>query len=403
MKKISSISIVALLLVVFATGIVTAQTRKAGINSAAFLKVGVGARQIGMGSAVTSTNGDVTNLFWNPAGVALKDDKAQVSFSYNSWIGGLTQNAFAADYKMEGIGTIGIGVMTFGINGIPADRDVYPGNAALQALQIDQQTSSTYDYQDLLGQITYSTYVMDRLALGVSAKLIHEKIDDLSASSIAFDLGSVYNIGLLDWNVGARISNLGSDIKFYDYASPIPLTFSMGTTIIPIRIGANSVMLALDAVKPQDGMQYYYSGLEYNYSNTVFLRGGWKFNYSYLGLAGDGIDPGTSQRAGIQTSLEKGSLGAGVRIPWDAVHVVAGLFVYGVHILLGCSPDYAVRFDEVGRDLFLPVVFLTNGRGDSCRPDRFVFGGRESVDGDPQFESQRSYKQVILRKNVEPT
>jgi len=315
MKKIYSISIAALLLVVFATGIVTAQTRKAGINSAAFLKVGVGARQIGMGSAVTSLNGDVTNVFWNPAGVAMKDDKAQVSFTYNSWIGGLTQNALAAGYKLEGIGTIGIGVMTFGMSGIPADRDVYPGNAILQALQIDQSTSDTYDYMDLLAQVTYSTYVMDRLALGASVKLIHEKIDDMNASAIGFDLGSVYNIGLLDWNIGARINNLGSDIKFYDYPSPIPLTFSMGTSMTPIRVGANAITFAIDAVKPQDGQQYYYTGMEYNYNNMIFLRGGWKLNYSYLGMAGDGIDPGTSLRQGVQTSLEKGSLGAGVRVP----------------------------------------------------------------------------------------
>jgi hypothetical protein len=228
----------------------------------------------------------------------------------------LTQNAVAANYRLEGIGTIGIGVMTFGITGIQSDRDVYPGNAVLQALQIDQGVvGDTYDYMDLLAQVTYSTYVMDRLALGATVKLINEKIDDVSASAVAFDLGSVYNIGLLNWSIGARISNLGSDIKFYDYASPIPLTFSMGTSLTPIRVGENAVTLAIDAVKPQDGQQYYYTGLEYNYNNTVFVRGGWKLNYSYLGLAGDGIDEGTSLRQGVRTSLEKGSLGAGIRVP----------------------------------------------------------------------------------------
>jgi len=315
MKKIYSISVAALLLVVFATGIVTAQTRKAGINAAAFLKVGVGARQVGMGSAVTSTNGDVTNIFWNPAGSALNKDLAEVSFTHNSWIGGLTQNAVAASYNLQGIGTIGLGVMTFGISGIPADRDIYPGNTVLQGLQIDQATADTYDYMDMLVQLTYSTYVMDRLTLGASVKFINEKIDDQNASAIGFDLGSVYNIGIYNWNIGAHISNLGSDIKFYDYASPIPLTFSMGTSITPIHIGENAVTVALDAVKPQDGQQYYYTGLEYNYNNMIFLRGGWKLNYSYLGLAGDGIDEGTSLRQGVRTSLEKGSLGAGIRVP----------------------------------------------------------------------------------------
>jgi hypothetical protein len=313
MKKISSISVAALLFLFFATAIVTAQTRKAGINSAAFLKVGVGARQAGMGSAVTSLNGDVTNVFWNPAGVALRDERAQASFTYNSWIGGITQNALAASYKLEGIGTIAVGVMTFGISGIPADRDVYTGNAALTALQIDQQTSETYDYMDLLAQVTYSEYVFDRLSVGVSAKLIHEKIDDMNASAIAFDLGSVYNIGVLDWNIGARLSNLGSDIKFFDYASPIPLTFSMGTSLTPFRTGESAITFAADAVKPQDGQQYYYTGVEYNYDNTVYLRAGWKLNYSDLGLKGDGIDEGTSLRQPIRTSLEKGSLGVGLR------------------------------------------------------------------------------------------
>ncbi len=315
MKKISSISIAALLLVVFATGIVTAQARKAGINAAAFLKVGVGAQQVGMGSAVTSLNGDVTNMFWNPAGIALSNEKAQVSFTYNSWIGGLTQNAVAASYNMEGIGTIGLGVMTFGVSGIPADRDVFPDSPILQPYQIDLGTSSTYDYMDMVAQVTYSTYVMDRLTLGASFKFINEKIDDQNATAIGFDLGSVYNIGISNWNIGARISNLGSDMKFYDYASPIPLTFSVGTSLVPVRIGSNSVLLAVDLVKPQDGLQYYYTGFEYNYNNMVFLRGGWKMNYSYLGLAGDGIDEGTTIRQGVQTSLEKGSLGCGVRVP----------------------------------------------------------------------------------------
>jgi hypothetical protein len=82
-------------------------------------------------------------------------------------------------------------------------------------------------------------------------------------------------------------------------------------------------------VKPQDGQQYYYTGFEYNYNNMVFLRGGWKMNYSYLGLAGDAIDQGTSQRQGIQTSLEKGSLGAGVRVPM-AEYMIALDYSYTV-------------------------------------------------------------------------
>jgi hypothetical protein len=348
MKRIESIIFVVLLMLVSSTALVEAQTRKSGINAATFLKVGVGGRQAGLGSAVTSLTGDATNMFWNPAGTALKNDGMQVSFTHNNWIASLKQEALAATYNMSGLGTIGIGVMTFGINGIPADRDIYPNaDPQLQAQQIDLVNADTYDYQDLLAQVTYSRYIIDKLAIGVSAKYIHEKIDDQNASAVAFDLGSVYNIGVLDWNIGARICNLGSDMKYYDFSHPIPLTFSIGTSMAPIKFSNNSVLLALDLVKPQDGQQYYYTGIEFNAADMFFVRGGWKVNYSYFGLAGDGIDEGITYggnvRAGIRTSLEKGSLGAGVRLPFDA-YTVSFDYAYTVFTAVNDVHRFSVHF-----------------------------------------------------------
>ena len=177
----------------------------------------------------------------------------------------------------------------------------------------------------------------------MTAKYIHEKIDDQNASAIAFDFGSVYNVGLLGWSIGARINNLGSDIKFYDYASPIPLTFSIGTSMVPIDVGKSQVLLAVDLVKPQDGQQYYYSGAEFNYDKTLFIRLGWKFNYSYLGLIGDGIDGGTSQRSPVQTSLEKGSIGAGVRVPFEDYNISFD-YAYTVFQAVGAVHRFTVQF-----------------------------------------------------------
>lgn len=348
MKRLESIVFIVLLLLVSNAALVEAQNRKAGINAAAFLKVGVGGRQSGMGSAVTSLTGDATNMFWNPAGTAMRDGSMEVSFTHNNWIASLKQEAIAGTYNLEGIGTIGIGVMSFGINGITADRDIYPnGDAQLRAQEIDKVTADTYDYQDILAQITYSKWIMDKLAVGVTAKYITEKIDDQNASAIAFDIGSVYNIGVMDWNIGARISNLGGDMKYYDFASPIPLTFSIGTSMAPIKFGENSVTLALDLVKPQDGQQYYYSGIEFNAGNMFFIRGGWKINYSFFGLSGDGIDEGITYggnaRAGLRTSLEKGSLGAGIRLPFDGYNVAVD-YAYTAFSSLSDVHRFTVRF-----------------------------------------------------------
>ena len=343
MKRTYLIPLIAVLLLALGATLVDAQTQKAGLNSAAFLKVGVGARQVALGSAVTSMNEDVTNMFWNPAGVAMKDQSAQASFTYNNWIGGLSQEAAAVSYNWADIGTIGIGFQSFGISGIAADRDNGYTDPQLQALVTDQVSTSTYDYQDLLLQATYSRYITDYLTLGASVKYIHEKIDDVGAGTIGFDLGTVYNIGVLGWSVGARVNNLGGDLKFIDFASPMPLTFSIGTSLAPVDQGITRWMLALDIVKPQDGTQYYYAGTELGFNKTFFVRAGWKFNYSWFGLNGSGIDAGTTWRAPIQTSLERGSFGAGVRVPFDT-YVINVDYAYTVFSALQDVHRFTISF-----------------------------------------------------------
>jgi hypothetical protein len=343
MKRMYVVPLIAVLVLALCVSGTDAQTRKAGINSAAFLKVGVGARQVALGSAVTSLYGDANNMFWNPAGVALFEQTAQASFTHNNWIGGIAQEALAATYNLADIGTVGIGFMSFGINGIPAERDNGYSDPDLQAQVIDNLTSTTYDYQDLLLQLTYSRYITDNLTLGATAKYIHEKIDDQGASAVGFDVGAIYNIGLLGWSIGARVNNMGSDIKFYDYASPIPMTFSIGTSMTPVTVGSTHWLIALDLVKPQDGQQYYYVGTELAFDKTFFLRGGWKYNYSWFGLSGNGIDDGTLQRAPIQTSLERGSLGAGIRVPFDE-YVVSFDYAYTVFISIDNVHRFTISF-----------------------------------------------------------
>ena len=116
--------VIALLVLGMAVQTADAQTRKSGVNSAAFLKVGVGARQVALGSAATSFTGDVSNMFWNPAGIALQNEMMQASFTHNNWIAGLQQEVAAVSYNLEDIGTFGVGFMTFGISDIPAELKV---------------------------------------------------------------------------------------------------------------------------------------------------------------------------------------------------------------------------------------------------------------------------------------
>jgi len=311
MKTIKVLSLILIVLVCFAQ-LSPAQfevKRKAGINGAAFLKVGVGAREVAMGSAVTALREEVTQMFWNPAGIALKGQTLQAVFSYDKWIAGIKHSALGVSYNLKDIGTIGLGVVAFGDNDIPADRDVYPGNPTLQAMQIDQATSSTYNYMDLAVQVSYARYVLDNLSIGATVKLINETIDDQSVSAIAFDFGSVYNI-LGGWTIAARLNNLGGDLKYYDYGAPIPLTFSIGTAV-PVKTDVFNMLFVFDVVKPQDGLQYFYVGSEFSLPDDLLaVRWGYKLNYSGT------RDDMTNLKPSIQTSVEGISLGVGTKVTY---------------------------------------------------------------------------------------
>lgn len=310
MKSIRSALIVLSILALVVDA--PAQVRKAGLNAAAFLKVGVGARNVGLGSASTSITEDVGQMFWNPAGVALRTEQMQATFSYNKWIADLNHNAFGLSYKLGDIGTVGIGAIMFGVNNIKAYRDIAP--AGMEAFATDFSSTDTYNYQDLSLQATFAHTFSDQLSLGVTMKDISENIDDMTKGAFAVDLGSIYNLGslgniLYDWKISARLSNLGSGIKYYDVESPIPITFGVGSSFKPLKDEKlGELLIAVDAVKPQDSPQLYYVGGEYTWGNLISVRGGYKVNYT------GPEDDGTSTRKAIKQSIEGLSVGGGLRV-----------------------------------------------------------------------------------------
>jgi hypothetical protein len=293
------------LVVLLVAATADAQTNKAGLTGASFLKIDVGAREAALATAVTGLTGDANLMFYNPAGIALKDQMGQVSFNYNKWIADLGHNSIAVTYNWEDIGTFGLGFLTFGVNDIVADRDVYT-DPVLAAMQIDQNTSATYNYRDMAFQLSYARYVMDNFSIGVTVKGVFETVDGTSISAFAVDFGSVYNIGLMDWTIAARFNNLGSDMKYYDIPFGLPLTFAIGTAITPVKMEQGKLMVSVDAVKGQDGPQYIFAGGELTLLDVVALRGGYKFNYTGKD------DGGTSSRTAIDNTIEGFTAGAGV-------------------------------------------------------------------------------------------
>lgn len=282
--------------------------RKAGRNAAAFLEVGVGAREAALGSAVTTMAYDANMLFWNPAGTALAMNQTMsAAFSYNKWLADINYSAAAVSYNTGNTGTVSFGVQMFGLSDISANRQNGYTDPILNELVTDDGTSATYDYMDLAFSGAYSRYITENLSLGATAKFVSQRIDDVSGTAFAFDFGSIYHVGVKDWTIGARLNNLGSKLQFYNQKNPLPLTFAVGTSIYPVSNDNVRLMVAVDAVKPMDSEQLVYSGAELSFYDLIFLRGGYKINYS------GNDDGGNSLRDGINTSIEGISFGGGIQ------------------------------------------------------------------------------------------
>ena len=65
MKALKIITVLGMAMFLVAPQPTDAGVRKSGLTGAAFLKVGVGARAVALGSAYTTVTGDVNQIFWN--------------------------------------------------------------------------------------------------------------------------------------------------------------------------------------------------------------------------------------------------------------------------------------------------------------------------------------------------
>jgi hypothetical protein len=310
--KIAKLITFTLVILLLSAAIVGAGLRKPGIDGAAFLKIGVGARMVALGSAATTLYGDPNMVFWNPAGIQIEPGKTQIGLNHNSWIVGLSQSALAVTHSFGNIGTFGFGVIYLGVSDITADRDIAPPGyegRAPEAAGVSQY--DVFDYYDLAVSVSYSKQFTDRFRMGASAKFIQEKIDTESATAVAFDFGAIYETGFRDLTFGARINNVGSDLKFYAYNTTLPLNFSIGASMSFAKEENTQLRGFVDLTKPKDNQQLYFVGGEWTLYNKFALRGGYKLGYS------GSFDETTR----LQQTDEGFTFGAGIELPISAYKV----------------------------------------------------------------------------------
>ncbi len=178
---------------------------KNGTSAAPELLIPVGGRYLAMGGASSANAVGVEAIYWNPAGLSRGTQSTEALFSYMSYIADIGVEYFAVGSTFEGFGTLGFALKNVSIGDIEVTTEDTPDGTG-------QTFSPTY----VTFGLTYSRLLTDRISVGLTANLISERIDRVSASGFAFDFGVQYSsfASINGLAIGIAIKNIGGGLKF---------------------------------------------------------------------------------------------------------------------------------------------------------------------------------------------
>ncbi len=237
---------------------------RAGTSGLSFLKIGIGARAIGMGEAFTAISGDINSIYWNPAGLA-QTQGGNLTFMHNWWFWDMSSDFLAVAFKVRK-NTVGISLTSSRVPGIEL-RD-----------KPTAEPIGTFDAQDLALAASFARGFIG-FDVGITIKWLYEKIYTQQASGLGFDIGGTYFLNN-KLQFGTVLSNLGAKMKFQEAEFSLPLVYRLGMVYRTKEDHLDGdIILGLDLVKPHDNDWKLHSGIEYSYNKTLALRMGYELGY----------------------------------------------------------------------------------------------------------------------------
>ena len=203
-----------------------------------YMRMGLGARALGMGSAFTAISDNISATYWNPAGLAnIKGIELGSMYSANM---GLDRT-----YNYAGIAK-GFGFGTFAISWINAGWSDFQGAEG-------GVSTGTFNLNDHNVTVSYGTKLLKVLKIGCSAKAYLQDIDNESESGFGFDAGLLYELHP-QFSLGLMMRDFVSSFGDDD----LPYQANVGFAVKPFNFYKkhlaflNDITIAGDIRKEQD-------------------------------------------------------------------------------------------------------------------------------------------------------
>lgn len=280
--RYKTLVILTLLLLVCLSTAWAGNERRIGTAGAQELLIPIGSRGTAMGGAVVANTYGIESIYWNPAGLAALEG-TEAMFTHLPYLADIDVNFGGIATAVEGFGTIGFSTKIVDVGTIEETTEQFPDG-----------TGRTFSPSFVVIGATYARVLNANVSFGATANVVYEKIAEVSASGMSFDVGFIYEPRWRGLKLGLSIKNYGPEMQFSGrgfegdldghQAAPrsakfdLPSSINIGVSYDLLNDGPNHALASGNFRSNNLSQDLWQGGMEYVYNENYMIRAG--YNYS---------------------------------------------------------------------------------------------------------------------------
>ena len=240
-----------------------AQYERPGSSTAQFLDIGVSPRAEAMAGSYVSVAEGAEGAYYNPA-VLARIEGTDATVTFTKWFANINHEFISIAHNF--------GELSVALSATALQTDEMEVRTPLQP----DGTGETFVAGSYRFGISLARSFTDHVCIGITGNYIRQFLfRDFSEGAYAGDIAVLYDAGVRNLKFGFLMSNFGSNVTFVNESYPMPTSFSFGISVNALEFQEHSLLVSLSAKKPNDGKPKLVGGMEYNFENVFFVRGGY--------------------------------------------------------------------------------------------------------------------------------